>query len=330
MRWVAEMRARSRAWLKPAAAVAALLAGLAIWLLFVRPAPVESAADGTARVQQPGLPVRSVSEAHPHAPAQPPPPSRSSPSTLHSTAALNVRYPQGLAPLVGDAIQRQDGRLAMELAQALSRCERVLRMQSQLRESMQNEAAPPNRQILHNAHEALQREQATCQAVGGDGASLRRQLLQTAAKAGESGASFELFLLGESGQPVMQQLVLDGERGDRQSLRIVASGLAAAATPLQIAAAKDAFVRGAGMSDLPQGLRDELISDLDFLNRQGLAEALKVDSPQAGKLAAARQAWTQEQVGMTLVPSMDPQVRALADQYLAALKRRQKAQQGGG
>ncbi|MDL5030703.1 hypothetical protein QRD43_02195 [Pelomonas sp. APW6] len=217
----------------------------------------------------------------------------------------------------------------MELAQALSRCERVLRMQSQLRESMQNEAAPPNRQILHNAHEALQREQATCQAVGGDGASLRRQLLQTAAKAGESGASFELFLLGESGQPVMQQLVLDGERGDRQSLRIVASGLAAAATPLQIAAAKDAFVRGAGMSDLPQGLRDELISDLDFLNRQGLFEALKVDSPQAGKLAAARQAWTQEQVGMTLVPSMDPQVRALADQYLVALKKRSKEARNG-
>jgi len=58
-------------------------------------------------------------------------------------------------------------------------------------------------------------------------------------------------------------------------------------------------------------------------------EVARADPGNAAKAAAADTAYVGG-VAPKLQPSSDPQVRALADQYLAVLKRRQMAQQSGG
>lgn len=241
------------------------------------------------------------------------------------------RYPSGLQAAAELALQRRDGRQAYVVAGDLQACQGLAFALRALESSLNRSADAARRQLLQQQWSARLKDSAFCQAVPGDVGALRVQLLTLAMQQEVAGSGTDLALAGQGSQPsVIRQVLREMELGHARALSMVADGMMASATPLQVAAARDAIVRGARDPDLQGPGGPELDQELDFLQRRAVVDAWKTDPGNGGKREAASRAWNDAQGGARLAPSTDPQVRALADQYLAALKRRHKAPQSGG
>ncbi|HLO94680.1 MAG TPA: hypothetical protein VK195_10200 [Burkholderiaceae bacterium] len=237
------------------------------------------------------------------------------------------RYPSGLGTAAGQALQTGDGERAASIANDLGVCVGIQSSLQSLQASLNQTSNLGSRQILQQQWKVRQQDASYCQAVPGDINVLRAKLLSLAVDQGVDGAGTDLALLGGRAQEnVMRQVLKDMEGGHARALNLVADGLIAAASPLQVAAARDAVVRGASDKDLQGTTGPELEKDLDFMQRHATVDAWKADPQNSAKLYAARTVWSDEHGGTRLAPSADPQVRALADKYLAALKKRKAAQ----
>lgn len=237
------------------------------------------------------------------------------------------RYPSGLGTAANQALQTADGKQAASIANDLGTCAGIQGSLRSLQASLNQTSDLGSRQILQQQWKVRQQDAAYCQAVPGDINALRAKLLSLAVDQGVDGAGTDLALLGGNGQvSVMRQVLKEMEGGHARALNLVADGLISAASPLQVAAARDAIVRGASDPDLRGPAGPGLEKDLNFMQRQASVDAWKADPQSSAKLSAARTAWSSEHGGTPLAPSTEPQVRALSDQYLTALKRRMAAQ----
>ncbi len=237
------------------------------------------------------------------------------------------RYPSGLGTAADQALQTADGKRAASIANDLATCTGIQSSLRGLQASLNQTSDLGSRQILQQQWKVRQQDAAYCQAVPGDINALRAKLLSLAVDQGVDGAGTDLALLGGYGQAsVMRQVLKEMEGGHARALNLVADGFIAAASPLQVAAARDAIVRGASDPDLQGPTGPGLEKDLNFMQRQASVDTWKADPQNSAKLSAARTAWSGEHGGTQLTPSTEPQVRALADQYLSALKKRMAAQ----
>lgn len=241
------------------------------------------------------------------------------------------RYPSGMPAAAELALQKRDAGQAYAVAADLQVCQGMGAALRALESQLNRTTDAARRQLLQQQWTVRQKDAAYCQAIPGDVGALRLQLLALAVQQEVPGSGTDLALAGQGGQPaVMKQVLHEMALGQVRALSMVADGMVAAATPLQVAAARDALVRGARDPALQGPGGPELEKELDFLQRHAAVDAWKADPGNGGKREAASRAWTDPQGGARLEPSTDPEVRALADQYLAALKRRSKAGQGGG
>lgn len=232
-------------------------------------------------------------------------------------------YASGMKAAADAAIQRRDGPKAQAIARDLQTC---LAMDSSLRVLQQNLTQTQDaaaRRVLQQQWNAMLQDAAYCQAVPGDIAVLRNQLLLMAVEQGVPGAGADAALAGLRDLPAVQSLVLkELEAGDPRALNLVASGLIVDASPMQVLAAKEAIRRGAQDPELQGPGGPGFEKDLDFLQRQAVVDSWKADQSNGAKLQAAKTAWTQESGIAALKASDDSQAIALAERYLAALKKR--------
>lgn len=238
------------------------------------------------------------------------------------------RYPSGMQAAADMALQGRDGKQAFAVAKDLQVCQGMGDSLRLLQLTLNNSGDAASRQLLQQQWKVRQQDAAFCQAVPGDLGALRARLLAVAVEQGMEGSGTDLALAGQRSHPaVMKQVLKEMESGHDRALALVGSGLISAASPLQVAAARDAIVRGAHDPDLEGPDGPGLAKDLDFMQRQATVDAWKADPQNTARLEAARKAWTDNpsQSGTPLAPSTDPQVRVLADQYLMALKKRHAA-----
>lgn len=256
------------------------------------------------------------------------------PAKLQANMVNWDRFPGGLMPATARALREQDGRAAYELVSLIEACERLPESMERTRQHLTEMQAqrilkPSDQRWTTQYLNAMQQDLAQCQAVSGDRKALRRQLLEVAPRDRVEGAGMALFLEGLERPDVLAQVLREAEAGDGLAVKQVALGVLPAASPLQREAARDALVRGAQDPALNADPIDNLQRHLRALERHVAVEVARADPGNAAKAAAADTAYVGG-VAPKLHPSSDPQVRALADQYLAALKRRQMAQQSAG
>lgn len=310
--------------------------------LFVRKNSMEAAEGMAQRVQQP---ASNVLNDVPHART---PTAASGPGPVGeaqgTTGAAGVearatmvdwsRFPGGLMPASARAVREQDGRAAYELVSLIETCERLPESMERTRQHLTEMQAqrilkPSDQRWTARYLNGMQQDLAQCQALSGDRKALRRQLLEVALLDQVSGAGMGLFREGIDRPDVLVQVLREAEAGDGSAFAVLAEGILPMASPLQRDAARDALVRGAQDPALNADPFDNLQRHLRALERHVAVEVARADPGNAAKAAAADTAYVGG-VAPKLQPSSDPQVRALADQYLAVLKRRQMAQQSGG
>lgn len=236
------------------------------------------------------------------------------------------RYPSGLMAAVDQAVRRQDGPSAYDLARILEACAQLPEKLERTRRQMSDMQAqrvlqPADRSWTEQLLTAMQQDQAHCQALSGDVKALRRQLLEVAVRGGVEGSGMDLLAEGIEEPWVLRQVLREAESGDGFGLRKLAKGDIPQATRLQRDAARDALVRGARDPALNGDRVDGLQLHLEAVERRIAMEESRADPANATKAATADRAYRGEGAPL-LQPTTDPQVRALADQYLAAVMRR--------
>ncbi len=247
-------------------------------------------------------------------------------SQVRANLAEWSRYPSGLMGAADQALRRQDGPGAYDLVRILEACARLPEKLERTRQQVSDMQArralePADRSWTEQLLTAMQQDQAHCQALTGDVKVLRRQLLEVAVRAGVEGSGMDLLTDGVEEPWVMRQVLREAESGDGFGLRKLAKGDIPQATRLQRDAARDALVRGARDPALNGDPVDGLQMHLDAVERRIAMEESRADPTNATKAATADRAYRGEGAPL-LQPTTDPQVRALADQYLAAVKRR--------
>lgn len=256
------------------------------------------------------------------------------PAKLQANMVDWDRFPGGLMPASARAVREQDGRAAYELVRLIEACERLPESMEQTRQHLTEMQAqrilkPSDQRWTTHYLNAMQQDLAQCQALSGDRKALRRQLLEVALLDRVEGAGMALFLEGLERPDVLAQVLREAEAGDGWAVKELALGILPAASPLQREAARDALVRGAQDPALNSDPIDNLQRHLRALERHVAVEVARADPGNAAKAAAADRAYVGG-AAPKLLPSSDPQVRALADQYLVALKKRMQSQQVGG
>ncbi len=282
-------------------------------------APTEAIAP-TSRVSLPANPAEAMGE---------PPRRIADPPKSLVTLADWSRYPSGLMVAVNEALQQQDGLAAYELVRILRDCAGLPEYMEGVRANfadMQTRGIlkQDSRHLADMFLASMQRDQAHCQTLTGDSKILRRQLLQVAVRAGVHGSGMSLLSDGIEVPWVTQQVLREAEAGHGLALQTLANGDIPQATRLQRDAARDALVRGAQDPALNVDPFDNLQRHLVAVERHVAVEVARADPGNADKATAADAAYAGKGAPK-LKPSTDPQVRALADQYLAALKKRQTA-----
>lgn len=251
------------------------------------------------------------------------------PSKPVITLADWSRYPSGLLVAAEQVIGRRDGAEAYALVGILEDCARLPKKLEETRQQLaelnaRRTLTPGDRQWTNRLMNLMQQDQAHCQVLTGDLKALRRQLLEVAVRAGVEGSGVDLWSDGNEEPWVGRQVLREAEAGDAAALRKLALGDISQATRLQRDAARDALVRGARDSSLNEELFDNVQSHLNLVERHVAVEEWRADVHNAAKAAAADAAYT-GRGAPKLQPSTDMQVRALADQYLEALKKRRAA-----
>lgn len=237
-----------------------------------------------------------------------------------------TRYPGGLMAGMDQALQQQDGRGAYELVRILARCAGLseeMERSRQLLSDMQTQGLlkQGDRHLTDTILSSMQRDQAHCQTLAGDLQGKRRQLLEVAARQGVEGAGMSLYADGVHEPWVMRQVLREAELGQDTALTVLALGDVPQASRLQRDAARDVLVRGVSDLSMNSPADRYLQRSLDRVASQVALEAWKADPGNTAKTAVAKAAYL-GQGAPALQPSTDPEVRALSDQYLAALKRR--------
>ncbi|HLO93360.1 MAG TPA: hypothetical protein VK195_03520 [Burkholderiaceae bacterium] len=252
--------------------------------------------------------------------------SRTASSSAMVTLADWKLYPGGLMAAADQALRQKEGKQAYELVRIVDACDGL---QVRLEGTRQNFAdlqtqgilKPSDRHLAESLLASMQRDQAHCQALHGDLKGLRRQLLEVAVRAGVEGSGVALLLSGVEEPWVTSQVLREAEGGDGMALRMLASGDLPQAKRLQREAARDAFVRGAQDPDLRSDASARIQQHLAAVERHAAVEDWRAEPANAAKAAAADAAYVGKGAPQ-LQGSTDPQVRALADQYLVALKKR--------
>ena len=239
-------------------------------------------------------------------------------------------YPAGLMAAADQALRHEDGKQAYEIVRIMDACEGLPARLEGTRQNLadlqtQGVVKPRDRHLVGALLASMQRDLAHCQALDGDLKGLRRHLLAVAVRAGVEGSGVALLLSGVEEPWVTSQVLREAESGDGMALRMLASGDIPQAKPLQRDAARDALVRGAKDPDLRSDASVRVQQHLAAVERHAAVEDWRADPGHAAKAAVADSAYVGKGAPQ-LKASADPQVHALADQYLLALKRRLIAQ----
>ncbi|MEO3712507.1 hypothetical protein [Roseateles flavus] len=246
------------------------------------------------------------------------------------TLANWTLYPGGLVAAADQALRLKEGKRAYELVRIMDACDGLPARLEGTRQNLadlqtQGVLKPSDRHLAESLLASMQRDQSHCQVLNGDQKSLRRQLLEVAVRDGVEGSGVTLLLSGADEPWVASQVLREAEHGEGMALRMLASGDVPQATRLQREAARDALVRGARDPELRSDASLRIQQHLAAVERHAAVEDWRADPGNAAKAATADAAYVGKGAPQ-LQASSDPQVRALADVYVAALKKRLAAQ----
>lgn len=133
------------------------------------------------------------------------------------------RFPRGLDSHIHQAIENHDGDAALELAEVLNECATIEGDMRMIASRMPGIQDMTLRKAMNKEYMSMQSFSGQCQALRGNLAQVKNQLLDVAVNGGMVGAAAKYYREGSRSEKTLEALARDARIGNLSSLAILAA-----------------------------------------------------------------------------------------------------------